>query len=658
MVPGPIPSPGKRGCALDHLAESALARAEASPAAHHDVVASPGAVGPTRLGGATSRSAPLRTPLWATTARSRRHVADRAQAGLRVGAVDDPLEHEADRVADAVMAGRPIASSVSSSASGEDGWVGGEGGSDRTGTLRRSCTCGSGAPCTACGEDAEPGLRRKATVHTPSASRDRAPASVTRALAEPGHPLDAEFRSRLEPRLGADLGAVRVHTSSMATASAAAVGAQAYTVGEDVVFAAGEYAPSTSRGERLLVHELAHVLQSRAAGAAVVRRQPAHTETTLTVPANVCDANQTRTIVPAVATAQQWLRAADTRLTTYMGAMAAPGSQPTGLSLTRHFAASDATTVRYVQNRIRIIADRLRTDPGAPSPLNVQCHGSSDGNCAGAGAYVLGNLLVFCPSFFSQGQTWQIEAMIHEIAHSLPPASGPLHITDRAYQSDRLYGSLSPGEALTNAESYALLVQELATGPVGGTAARDTYEDCPADWRAALFTAMARAQGWTHHAQVVLHDSSPTFMAGWATQATTFLGGQSAAQLGPATSAYDQAGAKQNEKLDFECETDGGGRCATSTTYWYAIGDFHICPGWRALPTDDDRAEALLAGLFGYYRIVEDNNRRWNLAKLARALTGLFWAAPTAADVSGALTTDAAQPQPPAAPAPGPRPSI
>jgi hypothetical protein len=241
----------------------------------------------------------------------------------------------------------------------------------------------------------------------------------------------------------------------------------------------------------------------------------------------------------------------------------------------------------------------------------------------------------------------------------LSPVTGPLRITDRAYQSDRLYGSLSPGEALTNAESYALLVQDLATSPVGGTAPRDTYEDCPKDWRATLFRALALAQIWTHNAQNIMTDLRPGLLSKWATQATTFLGGQSAAQMASAASDYNQMSARQDKRVDFECEVGAtGGRCATAETYWYALGDFHICPMWRALPTDDDRAESLMAGLFGYWEIVDNNNRRRNLARLARAVTGLFWAVPTAADISGALTADAGTPQPPAAPAPGPRPAI
>ena len=78
-----------------------------------------------------------------------------------------------------------------------------------------------------------------------------------------GTPLDAPLRTAMEDHLGADLSAVRVHTDGAADASARSVGADAYTVGSDVVFAAGRYTPDTPVGQRMLAHELTHVVQQR-----------------------------------------------------------------------------------------------------------------------------------------------------------------------------------------------------------------------------------------------------------------------------------------------------------------------------------------------------------------------------------------------------------
>jgi hypothetical protein len=72
----------------------------------------------------------------------------------------------------------------------------------------------------------------------------------------------------MEPRFGHDFSGVRVHTDAKATESAQAVQARAYTAGRNVVFGAGEFAPGTHEGQRLLGHELAHVVQQGRAGVA------------------------------------------------------------------------------------------------------------------------------------------------------------------------------------------------------------------------------------------------------------------------------------------------------------------------------------------------------------------------------------------------------
>ena len=88
----------------------------------------------------------------------------------------------------------------------------------------------------------------------------------------------------MEPRFGYDFSRVRVHTGARAAESAQAVQARAYTLGRDVVFASGEYAPATPRGQRLLAHELTHVAQQGAARRAVLQRRPT-TETGTSAPA-------------------------------------------------------------------------------------------------------------------------------------------------------------------------------------------------------------------------------------------------------------------------------------------------------------------------------------------------------------------------------------
>lgn len=101
--------------------------------------------------------------------------------------------------------------------------------------------------------------RRDQSVTVPSAVT--APPLVEDVLASPGQPLDTPTRRFFEPRFGHDFGQVRVHADAQAAASANAVNALAYTVGNHLVFASGRYRPTTEPGQRLVAHELSHVLQ-------------------------------------------------------------------------------------------------------------------------------------------------------------------------------------------------------------------------------------------------------------------------------------------------------------------------------------------------------------------------------------------------------------
>lgn len=78
-----------------------------------------------------------------------------------------------------------------------------------------------------------------------------------------GQPLSPVSRAFFEPRFGVDFSNVRVHADSKAAYLAGSIQAKAFTIGRDVVFGAGQYAPETSGGKHLLAHELTHVVQQR-----------------------------------------------------------------------------------------------------------------------------------------------------------------------------------------------------------------------------------------------------------------------------------------------------------------------------------------------------------------------------------------------------------
>jgi hypothetical protein len=94
---------------------------------------------------------------------------------------------------------------------------------------------------------------------------DQAPASpVLEVLGSGGgQRLDDGTRADMEASFGHDFGGVRVHAGPTASRSAEAVHAQAYTVGDDIVFRGGGYDPGSTSGKRLLAHELTHVVQQR-----------------------------------------------------------------------------------------------------------------------------------------------------------------------------------------------------------------------------------------------------------------------------------------------------------------------------------------------------------------------------------------------------------
>lgn len=101
------------------------------------------------------------------------------------------------------------------------------------------------------------------------------PPVVREVVGSPGRPLDTATHLFMAQRFGRDFGRVRIHADSKASESARAVNALAYTVGRDVVFGHGLYAPETPKGRRLLAHELAHVVQQSVGGSAPEMRPDA-----------------------------------------------------------------------------------------------------------------------------------------------------------------------------------------------------------------------------------------------------------------------------------------------------------------------------------------------------------------------------------------------
>jgi flagellum-specific peptidoglycan hydrolase FlgJ len=178
------------------------------------------------------------------------------QKKLAINQPGDEYEREADRIAKEVTteSARPLAAPKMLSGAGIP--------------LQRKCSCGG--TCSSCQEEEEK-LQRKTEPARASEAVSDAPPIVGDVLRSPGQPLDLSTRAFFEPRFGSDFSRVRIHSDSRAAESARSVNALAYTVGRDIVFDSGRYAPRTSAGRQLLGHEFAHVMQQ--AGSAAGARE-------------------------------------------------------------------------------------------------------------------------------------------------------------------------------------------------------------------------------------------------------------------------------------------------------------------------------------------------------------------------------------------------
>jgi len=155
------------------------------------------------------------------------------QTKLSVGKVDDPLEHQADSVADQVMQMAEPA------------------------TVQRKCQH--------CEEEEvhrkeiSPFIQRQAGEGGTQTSQ--AVSNQIESTKGGGESLSGETKSFMETRFNADFSNVRIHQGPAAAELSGELSAQAFTVGNDIYFNTGKYSPETSAGKHLLAHELTHTLQ-------------------------------------------------------------------------------------------------------------------------------------------------------------------------------------------------------------------------------------------------------------------------------------------------------------------------------------------------------------------------------------------------------------
>jgi hypothetical protein len=170
------------------------------------------------------------------------------QAKLKVGQPGDKYEQEADRVADAVMRmPEPQVHRQAEEEKEEERVVQPKLKANIEYFIQRQV-------------EEEENLQAKETPgHIPEVTLELE--SRIYALEEGGQPLPESVRTFFEPRFGYDFSQVRVHTDIRVAESARAMNARAFTVGRNILFGTGWYAPGTNTGRKLLAHELTHVIQ-------------------------------------------------------------------------------------------------------------------------------------------------------------------------------------------------------------------------------------------------------------------------------------------------------------------------------------------------------------------------------------------------------------
>ncbi len=580
--------------------------------------------------------------------------------------------------------------------------------------------------CASCEEEEEKlHLQRKPTGGNPA----KVQPTVNEALRSPGDQLDTGTRQFMEARFGHDFSRIQVHLGTAADKSARSLHAHAYTVGEHVVFAAGRYMPGTEAGRSLIAHELTHTVQQQngfraetgsaadqaeqealtnerlihsgkplsfSAQPSRLARRDDDNQPTVTV-ANkpgACSLEQHQKIEPAVRLAIQWLDRSIDRISRFVSNPGDKANQATGEALQSQFRSKDPAIARRVLERLVMIRhdidsaregkefeDIAREDPKVEDAalregreFKTVCHTNDDQQCQSGNAYVSADrsTFTFCPIFFTWPLESRAESIVHEMAHTILQ-----DIKDRGYRSDRILARpiLSTTEALTNADSFGLLVQELGTGRVPtSNAAEDSFAKSCKEITPLLQVAIARGQRWNRAGEQRIFQANSGMLQ-------QLLGADTPQTRQAAYDFYHRAQDTLGQAFDFKCDSECGGKLAKGETAadhtvrdmgigtaiggavgavigllagsvlgglaaGAAIGFFaglivgaitahgpriHVCPAWKAEPQEYRRIEALLAA--AYEALGNSAADSLKYARLAGVLSSQFFRVPNLKEI-------------------------
>ncbi len=435
------------------------------------------------------------------------------QCKLTVGAVDDPLEAEADAMADQVI--RMPENSF----------------------IQRKCKH--------CEEEEKAQRKPLASFiqKKESSSSDTVVSdAVNNQIASTrgsGSAMDGSTRSFMESRMGTDFSNVRIHTDSQSVALSSELNAQAFTVGHDVYFNSGKYSPESSDGKHLLAHELTHVIQqqdNKISKKPFIQRAPRdpihgpilddfsretgvprdrasqHSEEYRVwlnskfinpVIDTSCSSNR-QFVIDTVNESLVWLDDIYSQLIGFAADQIfnTPGATPSAdhtriaSALQQTFHTTDELYVQLLASRFYHIARMLRE----PNRVTIFCGGSG---CRASGSSIVGAFVDTPYQIHLCGTGRDIATFIHEMGHAVIPNVGIRNtvtqgngITDRAYDHERVFHHLTPEEALDNAESYGILAEALHTRRAGNLVTpQPDRTNCTNT--SFVLSAFARAELWT-----------------------------------------------------------------------------------------------------------------------------------------------------------------
>lgn len=361
--------------------------------------------------------------------------ANTIQPKLAISQPGDKCEHEADRVAEAVMR-MPAPASVGVRPEG----------AVEVGSIQRMCSrCqrrfreGKFMNCKQCEEELQ---RKKIPEESPAVNAQKQ--QQIQSLSSDGRPLPKSLRSFFEPRFRRDFGSVRIHTDKRADEIARSVNAEAFTLGQDVVFQSKAYRPSTPEGRKLLAHELTHVMQQNDTPSLIGSIQRRVSTRSTNCPANTNNApsdpiatlqsinNKAGSYARGTARLLDFsallVEAGDTGFvdSEYERAFGLPPASGDGfmnrltgeVRPSREAALSEE--MKIFSRRFELIADYLNQSIAyrCDAPLtwggcNFSACDTNDnaGACSGTGA------IKICPHFWDHGEDAQAGILIHEVTH-------------------------------------------------------------------------------------------------------------------------------------------------------------------------------------------------------------------------------------------------